>query len=479
MQERKTDARAANGGAQRYMEDVLRTIGAMQSELTAIRRDFHRYPETGWLEMRTSAIIAQRLTALGYEVLTGRGVCRADARLGVPERSVLAGHARRALEQGAPRDFLTQDMCEGFTGVIGVLHCGEGPTLALRFDIDALGMNESEDAAHRPRTQGFASENPGMMHACGHDGHAAVGLGVAKVLMENRDKLCGTVKLLFQPGEEGARGAGAMVAAGHLDDVDAFIGSHIAPAKSLDDGDVTAGTWGALATVKYDVTFTGEAAHAGGYPEKGKNALLAAAGAALAIHAIPRHSGGQSRANVGVLQAGTGRNVVPDRAFMQLEVRGETTEINEYMEAAALAACRGAAMMQGCACETVVMGRAEGQHSDEALIARIASVVARDLPHLTLSSVQNARNWGSEDISLMMNRVQQRGGLATYMRVMTPMAGAQHTVTFDFDEAVLGKSVAVFCAAALDILSPQKLRAARGGEMRPGLPPQSGDGRKA
>lgn len=441
-----------NDHANERITNMLAQIEEIQPDLTALRRDFHHYPETGWLEMRTSAVIAKRLTELGYRVLTGRDVCQEGARLGVPAQEELEAHAQRALEQGAPQAYLTQDMREGYTGVIGILECGEGPTLAMRFDIDALGMCECEAQSHRPRAEGFASENPGMMHACGHDGHAAIGLGIAQILMAHREELHGTVKLLFQPGEEGARGAGAMVAKGHLDDVDVFIGSHIAPTESLDDGDVTAGTWGSLATVKYDVTFLGEAAHAGGYPEKGHNALLAAASAVLALHAIPRHSGGQSRVNVGTLHAGTGRNVVPDRATMQLEVRGETTEINTFMEESALAACRGAAMMQGCTLETTVMGRAEGQHSDLALIERIGDVVRRDLPHLRLSSGQNARNWGSEDISLMMNRVQAHGGLATYMRVMTPMAGAQHTVTFDFDEAVLGKSVAVFCAAALDIL---------------------------
>lgn len=441
-----------NDHANERITNMLAQIEEIQPDLTALRRDFHHYPETGWLEMRTSAVIAKRLTEMGYRVLTGRDVCQEGARLGVPAQEELEAHAQRALEQGAPQAYLTQDMREGYTGVIGILECGEGPTLAMRFDIDALGMCECEAQSHRPRAEGFASENPGMMHACGHDGHAAIGLGIAKILMAHREELHGTVKLLFQPGEEGARGAGAMVAKGHLDDVDMFIGSHIAPTESLDDGDVTAGTWGSLATVKYDVTFLGEAAHAGGYPEKGHNALLAAASAVLALHAIPRHSGGQSRVNVGTLHAGTGRNVVPDRATMQLEVRGETTEINTFMEESALAACRGAAMMQGCTLETTVMGRAEGQHSDLALIERIGDVVRRDLPHLRLSSEQNARNWGSEDISLMMNRVQAHGGLATYMRVMTPVAGAQHTVTFDFDEAVLGRSVAVFCAVALDIL---------------------------
>ena len=434
------------------MKRIIERAQAIQPELAALRRDFHHYPETGWLEMRTSAIIAQRLTELGYDVKTGRAVCAERARMGLPPKEALASHAREALAQGAPADFLTQDMAEGFTGVVGELRCGEGPVLALRFDIDALGMTECPEQTHRPTREGFASANAGSMHACGHDGHAAIGLGVAQVLMALRDQLHGTVRLLFQPGEEGARGARAMVAAGHLDDVDVFIGSHIAPTGGPDDGDVTPGTWGSLATTKYDVTFTGLAAHAGGFPEKGKNALLAAASAVLALQAIPRHSGGQSRVNVGTLHAGTGRNVIPDRAVMQLEVRGETTEINQYMADMAVAACEGAARMQGCACEMVKMGEAEGQHSDLPLLERIADVVRRDLPQLTVSSTRNAQNWGSEDISLMMNRVQAHGGQATYMRVMTPMAGAQHTVTFDFDEQVLSRSVMVFCAAALDVL---------------------------
>ena len=434
------------------MKRIMERAQAISPELTALRRDFHHYPETGWLEMRTSAIIAKRLTELGYDVKTGRAVCAEGARMGLPPKEALASHAREALAQGAPADFLTQDMAEGFTGVIGELRCGEGPVLALRFDIDALGMQECAESTHRPVHEGFASVNPGMMHACGHDAHAAIGLGTAKVLSEMKDQLHGTVKLLFQPGEEGARGAKAMVAAGHLDDVDVFIGSHVAPTDSLDDGDVTPGTYGSLATTKYDVTFRGLAAHAGGFPEKGRNALLAAASAVLALHAIPRHSAGESRINVGTLNAGTGRNVIPDEAVMQLEVRGETTEINSFMAAAAEDVCRGAAAMQGCTVEMKKMGEAEGQRSDGALLKRIGDVVRRDLPHLTVSSVENAKNWGSEDISVMMNRVQARGGLATYMRVMTPMASAQHTVKFDMDERVLVTGVQVFCAAAMDFL---------------------------
>ncbi|MBQ2948978.1 MAG: amidohydrolase [Clostridia bacterium] len=431
---------------------ISQTASELEPWLIHIRREIHRFPETGWLEMRTSAMIAKELRALGYEVLTGRAVCKEAARMGVPSPQETQAHLQRALAFGLPEEELTPDMREGFTGVIGILRCGSGPTVGLRFDIDALGMQECADADHKPAREGFASAIPGKMHACGHDGHAAIGLGVAKVLAAIREQLHGTVKLLFQPGEEGARGARAMVAAGHLDDVSVFIGSHIAPTGSLDDGDVTPGTYGSLATTKYDVIFSGKAAHAGGYPENGSNALIAACTAALNLHAIPRHSGGQSRVNVGTLRAGTGRNVIPDRAVMELEVRGETTDINVFMARSAVAVCEGAANMQGCTVEMIKMGEAEGQHSDLSLIERIAGVVKRDLPDLTLSSIQNAQNWGSEDISIMMNRVQARGGLATYMRVMTPMAGAQHTVRFDFDEQVLSRSVRVFCAAAADIL---------------------------
>ncbi|MCI8889391.1 MAG: M20 family metallo-hydrolase [Hungatella sp.] len=415
------------------------------------RRDFHRFAETAWLEMRTSAIINKTLTELGYEVVTGRALCLEEARIGVPEAEVLKEHAELALCQGAPEEYLTEDMKEGFTGVMGILECGEGPVVALRFDIDALGLIEEEKESHRPFREGFASVNRGMMHACGHDGHGAIGLGVAEVLMRLKKELCGTIKLIFQPGEEGAKGARAIVAHGHLDDVDYFVGTHIAPTGGPDDGDVTPGTWGSLATSKYDAHFYGEAAHAGGFPERGRNAIAAACNAVVNLTAIPRHSAGITRVNVGVISGGTGRNVVSDHAMIQFEVRGETTEINRFMDDEAVRICKGAALMCGCTCELILQGGAESQHSDEDFLEQIAGIVERDLPHLRVSSCKNAQNWGSEDISLMMNRVQEHGGKAVYMRSMTPMASAQHTVTFDFDEKVLAEGIQVFAAIVWEL----------------------------
>ncbi len=433
------------------IKEIIEYAQSLDEKSRARRRDFHKYPETAWYEMRTSAIIAKTLAELGYEVLTGREVCLEEARIGVPPEDELKEHAALAFSQGAPEEYLTEEVRQGFTGVIGILRCGEGPVTALRFDIDALGLIEDETEHHRPYAEGFSSQNRGMMHACGHDAHAVIGLGTAEVLMKIRSRLHGTVKLIFQPGEEGAKGARAIVAHGHLDDVDYFIGTHIAPTDGPDDGDVTPGTWGSLATTKYDAHFYGRASHAGGFPEKGNSAIVAAANAVLNLTAIPRHSEGISRVNVGVIEGGTGRNVTPDQAVIQLEVRGGTTQINRYMEEQAQRICRAAAEMTGCRCDLELQGQAESQHSDEDFLEEIAVFVRKDLPHLKVSSCRNAQNWGSEDISLMMNRVQEHGGKATYMRFMTDMASAQHTTTFDFDERVLVDGIETFSVIVYEL----------------------------
>lgn len=418
----------------------------------ARRRDFHRYPETAWYEIRTSAIIAKVLNELGYEVLTGMDVCLESARCGVPSEEALKAHVEAVFHQGVPEEYVTEEMKQGFTGVIGILRCGEGPVVALRFDIDALGMQEEEVPEHRPFAEGFSSQNPGWMHACGHDAHAAIGLGTAEVLMKIKDHLHGTIKLIFQPGEEGAKGAAPIVAAGHLDDVDYFAGTHVAPSGGPDDGDVTPGTWGSLAISKYDVYFKGQAAHAGGFPEEGRNAIVAAANAVLNLTAIPRHSAGISRVNVGVIQGGNSRNVIPDNAMMMLEVRGQTAEINAYMDTQAKRICQAAAEMTGCSCEIVFQGGSESQESDLDFLTWIGEEVREHLPHLKVSSCENAQNWGSEDISLMMNRVQAHGGKAVYMRSVTDMASAQHTTAFDFDEKVLVQGIETFSLIVYGLL---------------------------
>ena len=406
--------------------DQIKTMSdEMAGDLTAQRRDFHKYAEPGWFEMRTSSIIARKLTELGYEVLVGDQVCKKDSRMGVPSEEKLEEQYERAVAQGADPEFVKYTK-GGMTGVIGILRCGEGPTVAMRFDIDALGVFEEHDPSHRPAKEGFNSVNEGFMHACGHDGHATIGLGVAKVLMSIKDQLHGTVKLIFQPAEEGVRGAKSIVDNGHLDGVDYLIGSH-------------------------DVIFHGKSAHAGGSPEVGRNVMLAVGTAILNLYAIPRHSGGVSRVNVGTVVAGSGRNVIADEAKMEIEVRGETTEINEYMKNYAVNIIESAAKMHGCTCEMKLMGAANSLTSSEALMERVKRVCEEDL-HLPVAKEMSSKNGGSEDVSYMMNRVQEQGGQATFMRVLTHEAGPGHSRIFDIDEQVLPNAVKIFCGVVYDIM---------------------------
>lgn len=430
-------------------QTIVENADAVTPEMVALRRDFHKYAETGWFEMRTSSIIARKLTELGYEVLVGEQVCKKDERMGVPSDEELKMAYARAMRQGADSEFLKATE-GGMTGVIGILRCGEGPTVAMRFDIDALGVYESADSDHIPASEGFASVNDGAMHACGHDGHAASGLGVAAVLMKIREHLHGTVKLIFQPGEEGLRGAKSIVANGHLDDVDYLLGSHVTAADT-EESDITPGSYGSLASVKYDVTFHGLAAHAGGNPQTGKNALLAAAAAVTNLYAIPRHSEGATRINVGRLIAGSGRNVIADEAFMEIEVRGGTTAINEYISNYAMRILKSCAEMHGCTMDVKVMGAAESVNSDTELCKRIADVCS-DRLGMKVSKNLMIKLGGSEDFSYMANRVQSHGGQSSFMLVRCHRAGVGHGRTFNFDESYLTKAVKAFCGTVYDLM---------------------------
>ena len=433
-------------------ETIQQQADAMAGRLQAVRRDLHTYPEPGWCEIRTASLVAQRLTELGYQVLLGQEVCLADARMGLPSDAQLEEAYQRALEQGAVQPY-AQHLRNGFTGVIGLLDCGEGPTVALRFDIDALGVYEEESPAHRPSREGFRSVNAGVMHACGHDGHTAMGLGVAEILMNCRKALKGRVKLIFQPAEEGVRGANSIVAHGHLDDVDYVIGNHITNGGG--DGSQIALTYGAtLATTKMDILFTGKPAHAGAAPEAGANALLAASTAVLNLHAIPRSGQGDTRVNVGTLVAGTGRNVICDRAKMEVEVRGATTQANQFMESYARRIVQAAASMHGCTCSIQLMGTAGSLQSHPDMLRYCQKVCSEKLGLHVAPPKEAAGN--SEDFSCMVDRVHSRGGKGLFFNTLTPCAGPAHSGIFDFEEGALCTGVKAFCALTYSLLREER-----------------------
>ena len=429
---------------------IIERVNNMQERLVKMRRDIHRHPEPGWTEFRTASLVAKRLNDLGYTVKTGVDAINQACMMGVPGDNILETAQQQAIAQGADPQWVGK-MGKGLTGVIGIMQFTEnGPTAAVRFDMDANDVMEAKDYQHRPYKEGFSSINDNAMHACGHDGHTTVGLAVAEVLAELKDSLHGTIKLIFQPAEEGVRGAKAMVENGDVDDVDYILGAHFG-FKMKKTGSIACNVKGFLATSKYDAKFTGIPAHAGAAPENGKNALLAAACAALNLHAIPRHSSGVSRINVGTIQAGSGRNVIGDKALIKLETRGGTSEINNYMETEALRIIKSAAAMYDVNVKIEKMGGAAGADNSPELAAFIRDK-AESLGIFD-NIVEDCDFGASEDFSYFMERVQQNGGKAAYMMVGAALASGHHDSHFDFDEKALGYAVKILAASAVGILN--------------------------
>ncbi|MDL2059376.1 amidohydrolase [Mesosutterella sp. AGMB02718] len=374
-------------------------------EMVETRRRLHAHPELGWTEFETTALVAQRLQALGFEIHLGTEVVNPEAVLGRDPKAAKAAE-ERARAHGVPEEILQR--MGGYTGCVGILDTGRpGPTLAFRHDMDALPIQEITDpkSGHLPAVEGFASTVKGVMHACGHDSHTATGLGVAHWLSDHKAELCGRIKLIFQPAEEGTRGAGAMVAAGVVDDVDWFFGAHVGTVAK--PGEIVIQPDGYMATTKFDVNYTGVPSHAGGNPEKGRSALIAAADAAVMLTAITRTSEGDTRVAVGRLDAGEGRNITPVHAHMECEVRGSTFAANDYMFSRAQEVVKGSAEMMGVKYEIIKTGQAGVIETTDAALAAMHKA-AGEIPGIKVRDYHNAG--GSEDCTLFMHRVAEHGG---------------------------------------------------------------------
>lgn len=395
------------------------------------RRDLHRHPELGFTEFRTAARVVERLTSLGYQVRVGREVMDPDQMLGVPPSPHLEAARTRALEEGADPAIVSQ-MAGGLTGVVGELEGGApGPVIAVRVDMDALPIAESAGDHHAPVREGFASIHPGVMHACGHDGHTAIGLAVAEAIAGRRFQ--GRLKLIFQPAEEGGRGARPMVAAGVVDDVDRLLCLHLG--LGLELGTVAAGLTGFLASEKLEITLTGRPAHAAAAPQAGRNALLGAATIALAVHALPRFHGCDTRVNVGVLESGTAPNIVPANARLVLEVRAERGDVCDDLRARVEAIVEGTAAAYGLGRQISPLGQTAAFAPDPELVALVAEVAGSSGRFERVLNTHPAG--GSEDAGLMIRRVQERGGFGTYIGIGCPTVGPHHSDVFDIDEEAL------------------------------------------
>lgn len=416
------------------MEGCKYVTAEIYEKVRAYREEFHRYPERAWTEYRTSWRIAKRLRQLGFEVFVGEDVCGVNARMGVPSPEWLRPYEERARDEGMPPDIL-EKMRGGHTGVVGVLRgCLEeskkrAPVVAFRFDIDALPITEEQTAYNAQ----YRSIYDGVMHACGHDGHAAVGLGVAEVLSRYRTEWRGEVRLIFQPAEEGCHGAAAIVEKGWLDGVDTLLSGHIGiGCRHL--GEISACTKGFLATTKLDFYFRGKSAHAGKAPEKGRNALLSAA--RFTVDAYGLVDGRDDvKLNVGKFVSGSGRNIIAADAHLEAETRGITQLKNHELREKMIEVARRAGQLYGVSVDVEIIGEAGTAGSSPGLVKRCSACAA----NMGIAGMfQEEADFGaSEDVTIMMERVQSQGGEAAFFMFGTPLKAEHHHGAFDFDEKVL------------------------------------------
>lgn len=413
-------------------------VKELQASAIACRRDLHKHAEPGWLEFRTAALAMQKLEALGYKLTIGEKAIKKDVMMGVPSPEKLKSEQQRAIEQGADPKYVKL-MDGGLTGFwADMTFTEEHPRMAYRTDMDSNDVTESQTPEHRPAKEGFASVNAGAMHACGHDAHVSVALALAELVAGMKEQLKGSIRFIFQPAEEGLRGAGPMVAAGAVNDVDYILAMHIG-FQAEKEGMLVCGAKGFLASTKWDVTFTGKAAHAGAAPQEGKNALLAASVAALNLHAISRHSDGVTRINVGKLVAGEGRNVLPPNALLVMETRGVTSELNDYMVKESGRIVKAAAEMWDCEHSIEVMGGTQSGESSPEMIELVVEA-AQNVPFYT--DIIKIKDFGAgEDFAHMMTEVQKNGGIGTFIQVGINRTAGHHNNSFDFDEKALSPAI--------------------------------------
>ena len=300
--------------------------------MVAMRRKLHRIPERGFQEFATQKAITDALDELGIPYTTER------------------------------------------TWVIGLIEGAKpGDTIGLRADIDALPIEEPEGCP-------FRSENAGMMHACGHDAHAAILLGAAKVLAGMKEELRGRVKLLFQPAEETEGGAEPMVAAGAMENphVDRVYGLHVMSRLPLGVVETRAGTLNA-STDGVELVIRGKAGH-GAYPESGADAIVCAAQVITALQTlVSRNLSPLSSAvlSLGVISGGTARTIICDEVRIGGTLRTANSEIREMMKKRIREVAEGISVSMGCKAEVTLTPGYAALVNDAEEALRIRRVAAR------------------------------------------------------------------------------------------------------
>lgn len=397
----------------------------IEEELIRLRRHFHKYAEPAWMEFLTTVKIIEELKNYNLDLYYGKEIYF-NKRMGLPEKSILESYKNSISITDIEKK---EEILDSYTGLIAVLDTKKiGPNIGFRFDIDANELCESNSLGHLPNILNFSSKNSFAMHACGHDAHMSIGIELAKILASNIKKLKGKIIFIFQPAEEGVRGAYSLMNNPIIDKLDYLAGMHIG--MDVKSGEIGVGSHGFLATKKIDIIFKGKASHAGASPEKGHNALLAASSAVLNFNSLAQHSMGEARINVGKLNAGSGRNIIANKAKIEMEIRGENDHIISYLYDGVNRIVEGSAISYGCSYEIEIKGQAPSLISyDEEFIKNLRTFYKEKSYKLVDANLK-----GSEDIAYLLNEVRKAGGKTVHFILGSNLKDSHHSEEFDINE---------------------------------------------
>jgi amidohydrolase len=391
------------------MTDFLSEAQSLFEYTRSLRRDFHAHPELGFHEVRTSGIVAEELTKLGLEFNTG-----------------IAG-----------------------TGVVALLEGAKpGPVILLRADMDALPILEKTGAE-------YASQNPGVMHACGHDGHTAILLTVAKMLQAHRDELAGTVKFMFQPAEEGMGGAEKMIEGGVLENpkVERVLGLHLWNEQPVGWFGISNGSMMAGAEI-FTIEVQGKGGHAAA-PHQSKDPVLAAAQIISALQGIvARNVSPLQTAVVSVctIHGGETFNVMPPAVTMTGTIRTFEPDVRTLVLQRFEETVHGVAQAMGCRA-TLDLERLTPATINQPETALSVQATTRQLfPDAKIES-GNYLTMGSEDFAFLLEKVP---GCFFFVGSANPEKGlnaGHHHPKFDFDEVAMPRAAALMTATVINLLS--------------------------
>ncbi|MFN8465141.1 MAG: amidohydrolase [Caldilineaceae bacterium] len=393
------------------IEQLRMEAERLQPQLVAWRRDFHMHPELGYQEVRTGGIVADHLRNLGLEVSTGIGK----------------------------------------TGVVAIIEgdtaASDAPTVLLRFDMDALPVTEITGLP-------FASQLPGLMHACGHDGHTAIGMGVAQLLVQHRSALDGRVKLVFQPAEEGLGGALAMISDGVMEDPQpaASFGMHIWSRLPLNQVIVQEGPLWAGADM-VDLVITGRGGH-GAMPHETVDAIVIGSEIVLAWQTIVSRNVDPVQPaviSVGAFQAGTVNNIIAEQAMLKASIRSLNFEMRDYLVQRMREVAEGICQAHGARAELTFrpgVPATINSASGVRLMDQVAKTVAGAANVTQITPMMVA-----EDMSEFLNRAPGCFVLVGAWDTAKPINSPHHSPTFTWDERVLATGAALMAGTAVAYLS--------------------------